>query len=103
MDGADAVLEAALRGGDGDGGGGSAIIGGNGDGGGGSAIVGGDGVGGGGSAIVGGERHGSAIIDAFMVAAHAARTRRRPAASPTEAEMRSSRSLLAHVDLVRGR
>ena len=78
MDGADAVLEAALRGGDGDGGGGSAIIGGNGDGGGGSAIVGGDGVGGGGSAIVGGERHGSAIIDAFMVAAHAARTRRRP-------------------------
>jgi len=55
VDGADAVLEAALRGGDGDGGGGSAIIGGDGD-------------GGGGSAIVGGERHGSAIIDAFMVA-----------------------------------
>ena len=45
-----------------------ALRGGNGDGGGGSAIVGGDGVGGGGSAIVGGERHGSAIIDAFMVA-----------------------------------
>ena len=79
--------------------------GGDGDGGGGSAIVGGEGDGGGGSAIVGGERHGSAIIDAFMVAAHAARcsAHASSAAAAGGAEMRTSRLPKTRLDLVRGR
>ena len=103
MDGADAVLEAALRGGDGDGGGGSAIIGGDGDGGGGSAIIGGDGVGGGGSAIVGGERHGSAVIDAFMVAAHAAHASSARGVATDRGGRDAQLASSPQVDLVRGR